>query len=474
MPPDKRKPPPTRQSFWALRCLGLEGSHVDSIFYSTGGSGFSHALDCPVVDHPPGVVIRDWLVEGCDGLSLVIEFCRRNGIEVFWSLRMNDFHDNWHPWMLTPFKREHPELLLFQPEDIGRPRQGLVEPHMNATALDYGREEIRDRACAIIRHVCERYDIDGIELDFLRQPIYFRPTLDGRPVEPEHVTIMSGFMARVRELTEKAGKDRGKPILVAVTVPNVPALALGIGLDIETWLRDDRIDMVIASLEHTPFSGSVAAMAAMAHRHNAPVYARLPGALGSALEGMDRWAGAAVNARRGGVDGLQTFNKVDPHWEGWRILGEPSGMAGIDKTFAADCGSCRTWEHVVELEGRLPWEVPPGEVRSHTLKVGEDVARLATSGRGAELALMITVEALTYRDEIEFLLNGAPVKTEVYSATEGVSPAACGIFVFQARPDAESIRHGDNTIEVRLGKLHGSARRAPAITELFLTVKYRP
>jgi hypothetical protein len=461
----------TPHDFWAHRCQGLEDSHVDSIFYSTGGNGFTHSLDSKAVDLPPGLGIADLLVQGRDALSRVIEFGRLHGLEVFWSDRMNDTHDNWHPCMLTQYKREHPEVLLFQPQDIGRPRQGLMEPHMNATALDYGREEVRERAYEIIRAVCEGYDVDGIELDFLRQPIYFRPTLDGLPVEAEQIALMTGFMARVRALAESAGKARGRPIPVAVCVPNVPALALSIGLDVEAWLRADLIDIVIASLEHTPYTGSLTEMADMAHRHDAPVYARLSGNLGT----VAGWLGAETNARRAGVDGIETFNLFNPRWEGLGVLGEPAATAARDKTFAVDAvpySFCRTWAHVVERDGRLPCELALGKITTLRLPVGDDIAAQARDGHAVDLVMTLTVEHLTYSDEIEFRLNGTPIEAEVYSAAEGVSPLACGVFVLYAKPAPELLRLGDNTIEAYLRRRCESASGLPTIVELKLLVRY--
>ena len=479
----------TPQAFWEARSLGLEDSYADSIFYSTGGNFHQHQYDSRVPEVRAELIrlgmmndpfehgylnhARAFIEQGRDCLQLTIDFCRKHKMEIFWSLRMNDIHDNWYPPAVSALKREHPELLLFRPEDIGKPKQGILEPHMNATAVDYGRQEIRDLQYSIFRDVCERYDVDGIELDFMRQPIFFRPTMEGLPVGQEHIDIITDFMVRVRELAEKVGKDRGRPILIACSVPNLPELARSIGLDVEEWLKKDLIDIIVASLEHTPFTGSLGQMVKMKDRYNVPVYARIEGALVGTLGSIDRWVGAATNAWRSGVDGIQTFNQFDPHWEGWRILGDPDVMVGMDKTFALDNKNYRTWDHVIEREGRLPAELTEGKSRILNLSVGDDIAGYARSGKTPLLKMAIKLESMTFSDKIEFRLNGSILKTEVYTVTEGLSPVACGMFFLRAMPEPGLIKQGDNKIEALLRKRCESAPGMPAITELSLTVKYQ-
>lgn len=468
----------TPQAFWEARCLGLENSHLDSIFYCTTTGSFNlHSHNSRVAElftaSHPNVFPRNYasalIEQGRDNLQLVIDFCRKHGLEAFWSQRMNDTHDNWYPTlMLSAFKREHPELLLFHPEDRGKPMQGLVEPHMNATAVDYGKPEIRDRQYEIIRDVCERYDVDGIELDFMRQPIFFRPTMEGLPVAQEHMDIMTDFVARVREMTEKAGKNRGKPVLIAICVPNLPDIARSVGLDVEEWLKRDLIDIVIASLEHMGFTGSLGPMMKMKDRYDVPVYARLSGT----LRGMDRWAGAVTNAWRAGVDGIQTFNIFSPHWEGWRILGDRAVVANMEKTFAMDNKNYRTWDHVIEREGRLPAELAEGKIQTFNLPVGDDIAGCTKSGKKPCLNMVIKIDRMTFSDKIEFRLNGSILNTEVYTVAEGISPVACGKFFLGAVPEPELIKLGDNKIEALLQKRCASAPGLPAVTELFLAVKY--
>ena len=42
--------------------------------------------------------------------------------------------------------------------------------------------EVREKVFRIFRDVCMRYDVDGIEMDFFRHPLYFREMMLGEPV----------------------------------------------------------------------------------------------------------------------------------------------------------------------------------------------------------------------------------------------------------------------------------------------------
>ena len=107
------------ENFLAQRTTGLVGSQVDTIAYCTISSGFSHFTHRTeigtILTRSPaefGIqpnkrnITQDLIAQGSDPLQSVVEFGHAQGIEVFWSMRMNDTHDVAH----TPEK----PYLLFQ------------------------------------------------------------------------------------------------------------------------------------------------------------------------------------------------------------------------------------------------------------------------------------------------------------------------------------------------------------------------
>jgi len=94
----------------------------------------------------------------------------------------------------------------------------------------------------LIEEVCTRYDLDGLELDFLRFDLYFRP---GR--EHEGARLMTAFVEETRAVTREAAKRLGHPVELAVRVPTTPWIARMRGLDAVAWAKAGLVDLVIAS-----------------------------------------------------------------------------------------------------------------------------------------------------------------------------------------------------------------------------------
>jgi hypothetical protein len=82
--------------------LDLAGTQVDSIFYCTWSSGFSlftHRTQAGQIFATregcfTNNLAQAYLDRGIDPLRVMVEFGHQHGIEVFWSMRMNDTHDS--------------------------------------------------------------------------------------------------------------------------------------------------------------------------------------------------------------------------------------------------------------------------------------------------------------------------------------------------------------------------------------------
>jgi hypothetical protein len=170
-------------------------------------------------------------------------------MEGFWSLRMNDAHDSYPMGMrrwtygLAPFKRDHPQYMMGEPEDWERCAGG---PRQAWSHLDFDLPQVREHVFALIEEVYQGYDVDGVELDFLRSSPYFRESLDGLPVAPEHLDLLTELVRRVRQTADAVGRERGRPLLLAVRAPFTADAARFIGLDLERWLSEDLVDILVA------------------------------------------------------------------------------------------------------------------------------------------------------------------------------------------------------------------------------------
>ena len=177
-----------------------------------------------------------WLLRerGIDHPQVWLDRCRQHGVEGWLSMRMNDCHYTaigdafWHStlWKTRPELRRAPY----------RAEGGLE------MAFDYGHPEVREHHLALIRELFARYDMTGLELDWMRWGMYFAP---GR--EQAGLGQMTDFVRQVHALAQGSAERVGHPVKVAVRVPAEPSSCLSLGLDVLTWAAEGLVDTVILS-----------------------------------------------------------------------------------------------------------------------------------------------------------------------------------------------------------------------------------
>lgn len=170
--------------------------------------------------------------EGVDYPARVIARCRQRGMSPWISLRMNDCHYNDIP--------THPFHGRFWVENPQLSRQNCTGYF--ASCLDYARREVRDYFMALIEETLERYDVDGLELDFMREPYLFSANQ-----EQEGAPILTAWLRDVRLQIDEAAAERGHPIRLGVRAPSRPEAAQGLGLDVRAWAKEGIIDLLVVT-----------------------------------------------------------------------------------------------------------------------------------------------------------------------------------------------------------------------------------
>jgi hypothetical protein len=329
------------------RMLGIESSQVDQIVYcsSHAWSLFTHdtkigtiltAKDEPA--HPSGIFTNnltgDLIAAGLDPLKVVTDFGHQNHKEVFWSMRMNDTHDGsrngYGPALFKQnvLKNTHPEYLMGKPYERN-----------SWSSVNYGLPVVRDYTFRFIQEVCRTYDVDGIELDFFRHRVFFKSTYQGQKVSTAELAEMTLLVRQIRAMTETDGLKRHRPILVSMRVPDSKEYAKDIGLDIESWLKEGLLDMMVVGsyIQLNPWETSVA----LGHQYGVPVYPSLDEcriydkeakAIRSTLQ---TYRGRAANAWQAGADGVYLFNFFNPKSTLWNELGDTSKLKALDKIYFA-------------------------------------------------------------------------------------------------------------------------------------------
>jgi hypothetical protein len=450
----------TPKGFLAKRSLPLVGTQVDSIFYCTGATVmFSHFAKvgemygefCPHDNSFGGLYGKNLAAlkaAGRDPLVMTIEFCRHNKLEVFFTHRINDIHDSmdWCSFELSRWKREHPQYLLGRIADRDK-SGGMNSPKYWWSALDFEKPEVLDYLCRIQEDVCDRYDVDGVEIDYFRSPMFFRPNLEYQPATAAQVEILTDFHRRLRAIHIRAGMKRGRPILTAARVPATLATCRHVGIDIKRWLQEGRIDVLTLSGGYVPFTEPVEEIIQLAHRVNVPAY---PAISASGMNGPNRygtleaWRGAASNLWRAGADGIVTFN-LFPAGPEPRLMdiGAPQTLAGRNKVFVIDAFRFDEGDLVqgIEQSQALPLAIPAdGSSATAILPIGDDLPAAAKDNKLASADLRVHLSDGKVLDAVEVKLNGTvltPVGKDV----------GAGWLTF--RPLAQQYRPGRNELGLR-------------------------
>jgi hypothetical protein len=202
-------------------------------------------------DHPPekevsagGVPLRrnPWYrtnrelsAQGTDVLHLACEEGRKAGGIVLAGMRMSDAHHGpiWQPSSDSPlfaqFVMDHPEWTnTWDGDEVMCALYGRRD-----ATLNYAVPEVQAHRLQILRELATSYDIDGLELNWMRWCRHFPAG-----TQRAHLDDLTDFVRQVRAMLDEVARQKGvdRPIL-GHRVPATLEEALNIGCDVATWAR---------------------------------------------------------------------------------------------------------------------------------------------------------------------------------------------------------------------------------------------
>jgi len=368
--------------------------------------------------------LRRMLDAGVDPTGRMLDRCRQRGIGPWVSMRMNDVHDA--NYLRSPlhsrFWMEHHEYWRYPDRFNG----------WNDRCFNYGLKPVRDHAMALVRELCDRYDMEGLELDWNRFPLHFR---EGEEIEQGKV--LTGWMGEVRRVVLAAEKKCKHPIRLVARVPARPEVAAGTGLDAVAWARQGLIDHLVVApfwattdydipveqwrklLEGTGVGVTAGLEIRIQPYPGAPTIPNTPA----------RRRGAAMAALGRGSQGIYVFNYFDVGRRMPQLLRE---MGSIETLRGKDRSYLLTYVDITvpgrPIPAALPRKVPPGQSAEFRLFIGPK----PIAGARGEVALGLDAGGQQGKPEAAVTVNGRP--------------ASAGADAF--RFPGEAFQEGYNTVRV--------------------------
>lgn len=186
----------------------------------------------------------DYIHNGGDLIQDFIDRCRLKGLTPFISFRLNDGHNlelanqpydptAGHRWSyLSKFYYDNPQYR------IGTGTGWSDRVH------NWIYQEVRDYKFNFLSEICHQYDIDGLELDYLRYDSFFRPT---QTTSSQRKQIMTDFIIQVRQLLDETAQP-GQYRYLAIRIPHRTQYFDALGIDLPSFVNAG-VDMVILSAD---------------------------------------------------------------------------------------------------------------------------------------------------------------------------------------------------------------------------------
>lgn len=454
------------------------GSHIDSLWWCLD-EGNMALYPSKVIPEAQGPQARKWLDAGIDILKIALAACRGRGLEAFYSYRVNGFDMEFTAAgevdrsRKLPIVAEHPDWMI--PSGWGP-----------GPLFNFAVEGVRDYKVAILREMAENYDLDGIDLFFARHP----PCLPTGH-QWEHRDCMTDFVRKTRHMLQEVAAQRGRPLLLAASVPaTIPGCHYD-GYDVETWVRENLVDIFVIGVHS--FEVDLDGFRRLVEDRHIKLYPcmddhhHVPDGYPSPPIEIER--GYAANWWHQGADGILTFNwanatlaackardfpeRPSAHQQAYHEIGDPDILRFKDKTFALTRRFGGGWEewtgskkwdfyHNLNIEAQLPTPLSDEQMPTLlTIYLADDLP--ANHARIQRLDLKIQLKGLAVGDRIEAKLNGI-----ILADPEATGD---GWRVFRAAPSY--FAQGRNLVYIVLDQRAPGATDPVTIEKLEVHVSYK-
>lgn len=397
---------------------------IDTITYAVGdcsvllyatevGERWGHNVD--LTDHTiwyrAGQNAQSLIERGMDPLRLVCEHAQKRGFSFMPHLLLNMIHtphDRVTNCRVADFTTEHPEWQVGPEPDYPEAMDDI------AGRLSYAVPEVRANRLAVIRELVSRYPTDGIEINFFD----YAPFIARREVTV-HTQTMTDWVREIRKVCDEAAVAQKRPKRLMVRIAGTLEGTKAMGMDLETWIREEIVATVIAMPVTEGFGEYTSSLQDVATAARGTKVTVLAGMGETHTRTREMYYAAAVNAYHAGAQGvlfhtyypLPNMYPYDDKTIGTiRFMGYPEILAHKDKCFRVGIAPKPNALPKYGVPWQLPAPLTPGQPSPEiTLEVGDDVAAKAASGELWRCELRVMLRYLMYNDKIRLVWNGMEI-----------------------------------------------------------------
>ncbi|MHB8866662.1 MAG: family 10 glycosylhydrolase [Pirellulaceae bacterium] len=453
------------------------GTQIDALWWDLGRLGNVVYPSKLLNSFDSHAGFKRWREQGIDLVGRLVAETKRRNLECFWHHRISEVDlssdGEGAAWKDAPdsLKQAHPDWTL-----------KCWWPH---GLWDLSIPDVRQITIDSLHEVAERYDFDGIQLDFSRHV----PCLPlGRQWELRH--HVTDLLRRVRRMLVEVESKRGRPFLLAAKVPqNLKGCHID-GFDVEVWAADNLVD--IFTLGSRSMDVDIAAFRRIAAGHNIklqPCFDDHHTTDGYCHAPIEVLRGVFGNWWQQGADSVCTFNwsNAPPevqrqfgdnylpgphsHEQAYQEIGSANTLRFKDKVFPVERRGGYPWAEGyfnrnddAPLPAQLARDGQPTELQ---LRISDDLP--ACADRVQSVKLRAVLFGASDADVLEARINGASLPlserdphwkdTQIFSPRP--QPASGGSGHYEMDPRQQLLRldfaidprvcqQGENSVQIRL------------------------
>ncbi|MBM3932853.1 MAG: hypothetical protein FJ319_00865 [SAR202 cluster bacterium] len=448
-------------------------------------------------------MVKDTAAMGTDQVREVINRGKETGLKVFPSLKLQSC-DKFGSDRCGILKWDHWQEVCLGEKDPNHPRYEWC--------YDYANRRVQDHKLDVLRELLEDYEPEGIELDFMFVPKFFRTG-----TEEKNIPVMNEFVGRVRELADRIGAKQGRRIPIEARVLDQRNANLKLGLDVEAWLKNKSVDLVVGqAAEQLVDTGTIDIrwLVDAARPAQAGAYFRPPRRIYDervVLPSEDMYRALAQTLSVQGATGMYLgylpWPFAEREYQVLREMAHPSALVLREKRYLAQPREPgMTFEEMLDYGGEfgtikrqaedeitepprrvLPVQLEEGKTALVPIVVSDDVDAARKNGEMRSPQLSVRFSDFCVEDEIEIRFNGRVMARSEAEVTDEralqmkIKPRTSPLFAplrmaahwFRYSLPIDILKQGENVLEVTVVKMSKSAGFARYINGVEVLTRYK-